>query len=153
MAPTEELLHDLVDLQAAERSSRGKPREHVRRVEARMRERIGAGVTKTVAARVLGVSVPTIDKWIDRGRIPTTYTPKGRRRVALGPLVSLAGAVQELREAGQTDGLVAAALLRLQQSDPAFRQELVDLYGPSLDAMSRGDLVPAAIPDDFGPDD
>jgi excisionase family DNA binding protein len=151
--PAEELVHDLVDLQVARRASRGKPRERVSRVEQRMRERLGPGVPKTVAARVLGVSVPTIDKWIDRGRIPVISTPKGQRRVALGPLVSLAAEVQALREAGQTDGLIAAAVLRLQQEGPKFQKEFDELYGESLAAMARGDLVPFEIPDTFGPED
>lgn len=150
---TEELVNDLVDLQVAWRTTRGEPRERVSRVERRMRERLGPGVPKTVAARVLGVSVPTIDKWIDRGRIPVMYTPRGQRRVALGPLVALAAEVQGLREAGQTEGLIAAALLRLQQEDPEFRKEVDELYGESLEAMRRGDLVPAVIPESFGPED
>lgn len=149
----EELVQNLIDLKVAQRSSRGKPAERVRRVEGRVRKRVGAGVSKAVAARVLGVSAPTVDKWITRGRIPTIDSGSGPRRVALSGLVDLAVVVEELRDRGQTDGLVAAALLRLEQEDPVYRKNFKELYGDSLAAAQRGDLVPATIPDTFGPND
>jgi hypothetical protein len=150
---TEELVRNLVDLKVAGRSSRGEPAERVRRVERRVRESAGSSVSKAVAARVLGVSIPTVDKWVARGRIPTVLNGRGPRRVAVGPLVDLAAIVEELRDAGQTDGLVAAAVLRLEQEDPVYRRNFDALYGDSLAAAARGDLVPATIPDTFGPED
>ena len=153
MSPTEELVYDLVDLRRAERSSRGKPRQHVRKVEVRMRRRVGRGVSKAVAARVLGVSVNTLDKWIARERVATLPGPGGRRLVAVLPLVDLAAEVARLREVGHTEGVLAAAVLRLQQDDPRYRQEFEELYGEGLSAAERGELIPAAIPSTFGPDD
>ena len=150
---TEELVQDLVDLKVARRSSRGKPAERMRLVEGRVCKRVGAGVPKAVAARVLGVSVPTVDKWVARGRIPTVLNGSGPRRVALSALVDLAARVEELRDQGQTEGLVAAALLRLEQEDPVYRDNFDELYGSSLAAAERGDLVPATIPETFGPED
>jgi excisionase family DNA binding protein len=152
-ASTEELVQDLVDLKLAQRSSRGKPAERVRRVEGRVRKRAGTGVSKAIAARVLGVSVPTVDKWIARGRIPTVRNGRGPRRIELSALVDLAAAVEELRDAGETKGVVAAALLRLEQEDPVYRKNFNELYGESLAAGQRSDLVPATIPDTFGPED
>jgi transposase-like protein len=118
-----------------------------------MRKRVGRGVSKAVAARVLGVSTNTLDKWIARGRVPTVRGSGGRQLVALVPLVDLAAKVKQLREAGQTDGLLAAAIFELEQRDPAYLREFDELYGDSLDALGRGELVPATIPDSFGPDD
>jgi excisionase family DNA binding protein len=150
---TEELVQDLVDLKVAQRSSSGKPRERVLRVDSRVRQRIGSGVPKAVAARVLGVSVPTVDKWIARGRIPTVRTGGGSPKVALSTLVDLAASIEELREAGKTDCLVAAGLLRLEQTDPVYRKDFKKLYGDSLAAAQQGDLVPAVIPDTFDSED
>jgi hypothetical protein len=150
---TEELVHNLVDLKVAQRSSRGKPRERVLRVEGRVRKRVGDGVSKAVAARVLGVSVPTVDKWIARGRIPTLRAGGGPPKVAISALVDLAASIEELREAGKTDGLIAAGLLRLEQTDPVYRKDFKKLYGDSLQAAQQGDLMPAVIPDTFGPED
>lgn len=149
---TDALVQSLVDLKIARRSIRGQPAERMRRVESRVRSQIGADVPKAVAARTLGVSVATVDKWIARGRIPTTGSGRPQR-IALGPLVDLAAEVEDLREHGQTTGLVAAALLRLAQEDPSYRHDFDELYGESLDATDRGELVPATIPDTFGPDD
>jgi transposase-like protein len=153
MAPIEEFVHDLVDLRFAERHSRGKPRAHVRKVEDRMRRRVGHGVSKAVAARVLGVSTNTLDKWIARGRVPTVEGTSGRQAVALEPLVELATEVAQLREAGQTDGLLAAAILELEQKDPVYRRDFNDLYGESVAAAERGELVSATVPESFGPED
>lgn len=152
----EELVHDLVDLNVAHRSSRGKPRQRVSHVEGRMRKRVGPGVSKTTASRVLGVSVNTVDKWIARGSIPTvraTGGTGGKRLVELTGLIDLATAMEDLREAGQTTGVLAAAILHLQQHDTRYRRDLEELYGESLTAAKSGDLMPATIPDTFGPED
>lgn len=153
MAPVEELVHDLVDLNVAHRSSRGKPRQRVSHVEGRMRKRVGPGVSKTVASRVLGVSVNTVDKWIARGSIRTVRARGGKRLVELTGLVDLATAMEDLREAGRTTGVLAAAILHLQRHDPHYRRDFEELYGESLAAAESGDLIPATIPDTFGPED
>jgi excisionase family DNA binding protein len=153
MAPVEELVHDLVDLKVARRSSRGKPRQRVGYVEDRMRKRVGPGVSKTVASRVLGVSVNTVDKWIARGSIRTVRAKGGKRLVELTDLIDLAAAMDDLREAGQTTGVLAAAILHLQQHDARYRKDFEELYGKSLAAAKRGDLIAATIPDSFGPED
>jgi hypothetical protein len=77
----------------------------------------------------------------------------GRQLVALLPLVELGANIKRLREAGQTEGLLAAAILELEQRDHAYMSEFYELYGDSLNALSRGELVPATIPDSFGSDD
>lgn len=150
MSVTEELVHDLVDLHVAGRDG---DRDRVRRVEDRVRSRVGGGVPKAVAARVLGFSVNTLDKWIARGRVKTVEGRNGRQLVALGPLVDLAARVEDIRATGKQDGLLAAAILALQMDDPNYRQEFDELYGDSLEAMRKGDLIPFTIPDSFGPED
>jgi len=150
MSPTEELVHDLIDLHVAGRDG---DRDRMRKVEDRVRIRVGDGVPKAVAARVLGFSVNTLDKWIARGRVETVEGKNGRRLVAIEPLVDLAAQVEEIRETGKKDGLLAAAILALQLEDPEYEQEFDELYGESLEAMRKGDLIPFTIPDTFGPDD
>ena len=150
----EEFVHDLVDLKVARRSSRGKPRQRVSNVESRMRRRVGPGVSKTVASRVLGVSVNTVDKWIARGSVPTVRAAGGKRLVELTALIDLATAIEDLREAGHTTGVLAAAILHLQQHDASLSPGLRGaVRRESLAAADRGDLIPATIPDTFGPED
>lgn len=117
-----------------------------------LRSEIDDTVPKAVAARLLSVSVPTLNKWIARGLIPTR--PSGRyQRVPRDPLLELAGRVEELRRAGKQDGLLAEVAHRLQTAEPEYQQQAEALYGASLDALRRGNLVPADIPATFGPDD
>jgi len=144
---------DLVDLRFAERRSRGKPRVYVRKVEKRLRSRLGSGVSKSIAARTLGVSTNTLEKWIKRGQVPVLAGPGERQIVALGPLVDLAAEIEDLRDLGRTEGLLAKAILRLSQKDPTYLSDFAELYGDGLQAAADGDLVPAVIPDTFGPGD
>ena len=118
-----------------------------------MRKRIGPGVSKTVASRVLGVSVNTVDKWIARGSIRTVRAKGEKRLVELMGLIDLATAMEDLREVGHTTGVLAAAILHLQQHAPHYRRDFEELYGESLAAAESSDLIPATIPDTFGPED
>jgi excisionase family DNA binding protein len=118
-----------------------------------MRKRVGPGVSKTVASRVLGVSVNTVDKWIARGSIRTVRATGGKRLVELTGLIDLATAMEDLREVGRTTGVLAEAILHLQQHDTRYRRDFEELYVESLAAVDRGDLIPATIPDTFGPED
>lgn len=61
--------------------------------------------------------------------------------------------MEDLREAGHTTGVLAAAILRLQQRNAHYRRDFEELYGESLAAAKSGDLIPATVPDIFGPDD
>jgi hypothetical protein len=118
-----------------------------------MRKRVGPGVSKAVAGRTLGVSTNTLDKWIARGRVPTVRDNGGRQLVALLPLVELGANIKRLREVGQTDGLLAAAILELEQRDHAYQREFDELYRDSLNALKHDELVPATVPDSLGSDD
>lgn len=117
-----------------------------------MRSEIAPTLPKRVAARLLGVSVPTLNKWIVRGLI--TVEQSGRyERVVRDPFLDLAVLVQRLRRSGKTEGVVAEAVQRLQADDPDYQREAAELYGDSVAAIGRDDLIPATIPDTFGPDD
>lgn len=119
---------------------------------AELRDEIAPTLPKRLAARLLGVSVPTLNKWIARGMIPVSH--EGRYdRVARDPLLDLAEQVEQLRRAGRNEAVIAHAVDRLQASDPEYNAQITDLYGESLTAMRDGDLVDAEIPDAFGDDD
>ena len=146
---TDEIIEDLVDLYAAERASRGTPRAHIHRVAERRRRSIERGVPKASAARALGVSVPTVDKWIARGRVHTIHNERtGRAQVDVQQLIPLVAEVRALRALGKKDAVLAHAIEALDQQDDAYRRELEDLYGEA-----HADLEPMTLSESFGPDD
>jgi excisionase family DNA binding protein len=119
-----------------------------------MRDGLGATMNKVTAAEIIGISVPTLDKWIDRGLLPTERVGNTRRiGVARDAVLELAERVDALRRAGEKRNLVAAAVERLQHEDETYQAEFAELYGPGLRALAAGDLVSAAPPSSFGPED
>lgn len=110
-------------------------------------------MSKTQAARVIGVSVPTLDRWIEQQIVPLTRAASGRPRVPRDTTLDLAERVEELRHRGHERNLIVALVDELQRKDPAYQREFKDLYGPGLRALARGKLVSAAPTDDFGPED
>ena len=56
-----------------------RTRVGLRDVEVRLREALGATITKTRAAALLGVSVTAIDRWVDKGVIPVVERPGSMR--------------------------------------------------------------------------
>jgi hypothetical protein len=99
-------------------------REELREVETGLRRRVGPWVAKREAARLLGVSVTALDRWIDRGRLPVVARPASSRlAVETTPLLELAVEAERLRRQGVTRGRLAKALARLGwHDDPEGRQ-------------------------------
>jgi len=154
MTPVEETVEDLADLYLAERSTRGSAKTHIQRVRDRRARSLRSGVPKAAAARLLGVSVNTLDKWIARGRIGTVTSSRSRRElVEPHHLAKLLVHVRVLRQQGSTDGVLAVAIEALERDDQTYRREFDELYGASLRALESGDVKPLQLPDSFGPED
>lgn len=147
-------MEDLAELYVAERASRGQARELVHRVAVRREHALSRGVSKALAARMLGVSVPTLDKWIARDRIATIADQQGKRRlVDARGLAQLLVRVRALREMGHRDGVLAEAIQTLERDDPGYQRQFDELFGASLASIERGDVRPVVVPDSFGPED
>jgi hypothetical protein len=156
MSSEERAVRDLVELRLAARSMRrgSKPYRHVWAVSERLEDDIGPGVHKRPAARILGITVPALDRWIRTGRIATVPAGTGSRRlVARDDLIALATEVNALREHGHQRGLLSAAISNLERSDPTFQNRLMEAIEPGVRALREGDLVAATIPENFGPED
>jgi len=111
-------LRDVVDLRLAMRA-RTLWLERVEAVSRRRRAELDRTVPKRRAAELLGVSVPTLDRWIKRGRIPTAQrADSGREELVTGPLLALAVEVELVRGSGVTHPL-PQALQRLEERDRA----------------------------------
>jgi DNA-binding transcriptional regulator YiaG len=118
-----------------------------------LREELEPTMSKRQAAAVIGISVPTLDKWIARRLLPVQSAASGRPRVARDAVLDLAERVEDLRRAGESRHLVATAVDRMLREDARYQREFDDLYGPGLAAMRKGDFVSAAPGPDFGPED
>jgi hypothetical protein len=154
MFAPEEAVEDLAELYVAERAARGQARALVHRVTERREHALSRGVSKALAARILEVSVPTLDKWIARDRIETVADPKGKRRlVDARSLAELLVRVRALRELGHRDGVLAEAIQTLERDDPQYQRQFDELFGASLESIGQGDLEPVVIPESFGPED
>lgn len=113
---TATLLDSIVRLRLAIPRARDRElRSELRELEARLRRAAGAAVGKKVAARLLGVSVTALDRWIDRGYLPAVAPVVGARRLAVesGPLLELATEVRRLRRSGRSGRVVAEAIREL----------------------------------------
>lgn len=143
-----------MDLYSAELASRGVSRAHIHRIVERRRQSVGRGIPKAGAARALGVSVQTLDKWIARGRVRTVRNLKtDRQQVDAQQLVPLVAEVRALRRLGCREGILAHAIEALDQHDTGYRREGDELYSEALQAAESGDLQPGTLPENFGPDD
>jgi DNA repair photolyase len=119
-----------------------------------LRRDLDETMSKTQAATVIGVSVPTLDKWIDQRIIPVERAASGRPRVPRDTALDLAERVSDLRERGRERNLIAAVVDQLQRDDSvSYQREFKKLYGPGLRALASGELVSAAPTDEFGPED
>jgi hypothetical protein len=118
-----------------------------------LRAELDDTMSKTQAANVIGVSVPTVDKWIERRIIPVKRAPSGRPRVPRDTALDLAERVADLRQRGRERNLIVALVDQLQRDDATYHRDFQRLYGSGLRALARDDLVSAEPTDAFGPDD
>src|SRR5438309_2273359 len=73
-----------------------------------LRDDLDDTMSKTQAADVIGVSVPTLDKWIDEQIVPIRRAASGRPRVPRDTALDLAERVADLRQRGRERNLIVA---------------------------------------------
>lgn len=140
LAEAREALRDAEDLDAVERQvgPRTKTARRVRRVRERI---VGVAVRISTAAKLLDVSVPTVNQWADEGLLEDAG--ERPRRVTLRSVARLAPIVRELRQLGRDQNLRDAVLGQLED-----RGTLEDKrFLRSLEEMRRGELVDLTPPD------
>lgn len=92
---TARLVDDLVRLRRIQRDLPDS--EDVQIVIADLEHRLGPAVRRSVAARMLGVSEPTVQRRIDGGDLPAVFNDRLKYEVPVGPLVQLLGEVDDYR--------------------------------------------------------
>ena len=84
--------------------------EDVRPVRRELEGRLGSSLSRSRAARILGVSQTALDRWVDAGRIPIVITPTGRREVPRQFVIETREAIDELMAEGLSRHVLSAAL-------------------------------------------
>jgi hypothetical protein len=106
----------------------GDQRAALSDVYTQARGGLGQTVPKRVAARLLGASVSTLDRWIARGAIDTGGAPRsGRQEITTGMLIALAC---ELRAVSR-------------RRPDAFRLALGRVWRVRLDAAESVEIAPS----------
>ena len=111
-ANVERALLDVVELRALEQAAPdGDLRARLGQIADRRSEEIGPTIPKTRAARALGISLTTLDKWIGRGAIPVERrASSSRQEVGTKAVVELAVEIRALRDAGRRSALLATVV-------------------------------------------
>jgi hypothetical protein len=157
------LFEDIVRLHRAERPG-SNPRD-IATVRAHLERELGGSVSRSLAARLIGVSHTALQKWIDQGDVPVVITPRGKQEVPVPALVELHEAVSAARESGQRrlhvlepalvqarsraealDPKTLIASVELEEDEPHDRAERRNrAYHTALARRLRTDMVQSAL--------
>ena len=130
---------------------RSSARAKVEQVADGLADEVNNAVPKALAARLLGLSVPTVDRWVEAGRLQTIDV-EGRTLIEARQLSRVVALVRYLRTAVRRQGMISAVVDHLSREDPRLQLELADLQ-ESIAALHSGGLVDLTFPTTFGPED
>ena len=143
---TERTAERILALRRTARSG-GEIRAELEPVIDGLRRDLDETMSKIEAAKVIGVSVPTLDKWIEQRIIPVERATSGRPRVPRYTALDLAERVSDLRDRGRERNLIVAVVHQLQRDDATYQREFRKLYGPGLRATaSNSSYLPGRRP-------
>jgi hypothetical protein len=95
-------VRNILRLRRAERLASGRARDEIAVVREFLEELVGPTVRPADAARLLQISQPSLNRWIERDEISTVMTPAGRREVPLTELVRMLEEVERARDEGES---------------------------------------------------
>lgn len=108
VAETEKLARNVLRLRRAERVPVAA--QDVSPVRRDLEARLGPTLSRSRAARILGVSQTALDRWVSKGRVPVVLTPAGRAEVPRQFVIEVREAIDELERRGNSRHLLAAVL-------------------------------------------
>src|SRR5712691_9928036 len=88
-------------LRRLERSVDPPARDEIADVREFLETATGPTVRPVDAARLLGISPPSLHRWLEKGEIATVLTPDGRREIPLQELLELLDEIEKLPEGEQ----------------------------------------------------
>jgi excisionase family DNA binding protein len=125
-----ETIESVLRLTRAERSLRGDALNDIRLVRERLESTLGGTVRPSEAARLLGVSRPSMKRWLDSGDIPTVLTRGGRRELPIAELGDLLLETEEMRQAGRERVLGAVIRARRERASELDVDALLPPHRP-----------------------
>lgn len=96
----EDTLENILRLRRAERTVHGDLRSELAAVRESLERSVGRSIRPAVAARALGITPPSMSRWLDGGEIASVLTPEGRREVPLDEVIALLDEVERARSQG-----------------------------------------------------
>jgi hypothetical protein len=114
VAESSKLVEGIVRLRRAERVPEAA--RDVAPVRRDLESRLGATLSRSRAAHILGVSQTALDRWVAAGQIPVVMTPGGRREAPRQFVIELREAIDELIGEGWHRHLLAKALERRREA-------------------------------------
>jgi hypothetical protein len=144
----EQLFRDIVRLRRAEHEAPGV--RDIVTVRSHLERELGGSVSRSLAARLLGVSHTGLQKWIDAGDVPMVITPEGRHAVPVAALVDLYEAISSERESGHRrlhvmEPAMAEARARADALEPSRLIHANDQSDPHDRAERRNRAYHAAV--------
>ena len=138
VARKQRLFEDIVRLRRAEQQA---PRiRDIVSVRARLERELGGSVSRSLAARLLGVSHTALQRWIDGGDVPVVITPSGKTEVPVAALVDLYEAIASEREAGRRRlHVIEPAMAEARARAEALKPGRLVAAGDSSDAHDRAE--------------
>jgi excisionase family DNA binding protein len=121
----EELVEDVLRLRRAARIADDPARSEILAVSAHLEESVGPTVSRAAAARLLGVSYTSLDRWIEKGDISALFTPGGRREIPLSELLDLLEDVEQRRADGARFALASVIRDRRRQASAIDENEFL----------------------------
>lgn len=107
---TNETIKHLLRLRKVERLADPRQQSDIVSVSDFLRSLVGPTVRPGEAARLLRISHPALNRWIDKGEISAVLTPEGRREIPLSELLELLEEVEQQR--GDGSGRPLARVIR-----------------------------------------
>ena len=92
------LFQNIARLSSVERDA---PHPDLASVREDLESELGGGVSRHLAAELLGVSHTALNKWIESRDVPVVISPEGRKEVPVSALLELYERVNEERRAGR----------------------------------------------------
>ncbi|HEY7456718.1 MAG TPA: hypothetical protein VH703_05535 [Solirubrobacterales bacterium] len=126
VAESERLVEGVLRLRRAERVA--EVAADVAPVRRELESRLGPTLSRSRAARILGVSQTALDRWVAVGQVPVVIDPRGRRAVPRQFVVEAREELERLSREGSPPHPLAAVLAARRSAAAAIR---LDAFSPS----------------------